>query len=39
MLFITLATPNRLFVLKDYTAFSATNYEDYSQLNKLTIKL
>jgi hypothetical protein len=30
MLFIIFAIPNKLFVLKDYIAFSATNYKDYS---------
>ena len=43
MLFIALATSNRLFVLKDNTIFNAINYiidyKDYSQLNESTIKL
>jgi len=43
VLFIALATLNRLFVLEDNIAFNATKYttncKDYNQLNKLTIKL
>jgi hypothetical protein len=39
MLFIALATLNRLFVLKDYTTFNAINYKNYNQLNKSTTKL
>jgi hypothetical protein len=43
VLFIALAISNKLFVLKDNIAFNttnqATNYKDYSQLNKSTTKL
>jgi hypothetical protein len=30
MLFIALATFNRLFILKDNIAFNATNYKNYN---------
>jgi len=30
MLFIALATSNRLFILEDNTTFNATNYKDYN---------
>jgi len=30
MLFIALATSNKLFILEDYIAFNATNYKDYN---------
>jgi hypothetical protein len=39
MLFIALATFNRLFILKDNTTFNTINYKDYNQLNKSTTKL
>jgi hypothetical protein len=39
MLFIALATSNGLFILKDNITFNTTNYKDYNQLDKSTIKL
>jgi hypothetical protein len=39
MLFIALATSNRLFILKDNITFNTTNYKDYNQLDESTTKL